>query len=306
MTPLRFAVIGSPIGHSKSPLLHTAAYRALGLPHSYERIEVTTDADLVRRVHELREGVFAGLNVTVPHKRRVLELVDDLDASAAAVGAANTLVREEAGLRAHNTDAPALVFELERLATASGSHPRGRSAVVIGDGGAARAAIFALGALGAAEVTVRARRPKNEVELRAALAAGQGRASGHAARLTVEARLDRDGERERPDLAAIVQTTTAGMHGSGVPGEVAVRAVDWASVPDDAVALDVVYAPARASGEASDLRDRTPFVEAAFARGLSADGGLGMLARQGALAFELWLGLAPPFEIMLDALRESL
>src|SRR5215472_14330173 len=112
----RFAVLGDPIAHSKSPKMHAAAYRALGLAHVYEAIRATA-SDLPALVRALRDGAFDGFNVTVPHKQRILELVDRVDASASHVGAANTLVRAPGGeIVAHNTDVPALAHELRRLA----------------------------------------------------------------------------------------------------------------------------------------------------------------------------------------------
>jgi shikimate dehydrogenase len=136
--------------------MHGAAYRALGLPHVYEKIE-TGESDVADRLRGLREGRFAGLNVTVPHKTLALSLADEIDSSALATGAANTLVRTPGGrVRAHNTDAPALRDELIALAPGPELF-RGRSAIVLGGGGAARAAGFALGLLGVARVIVRAR-----------------------------------------------------------------------------------------------------------------------------------------------------
>lgn len=279
---LRFAVIGSPVAHSRSPAMHTAAYRALGLPHVYEKIE-TSAAELPSRVDALRDGTFAGLNVTVPHKTQVLPLVDAVDPSAGATGAANTLVRASDGsVRAYNTDAPALRDELVRLASGEPARFQGRSALVLGSGGAARAAIFALGRLGVGRVIVRARKEKTEL-------ARVLEASGSPAALSFEPLVAPGAEPE--DLVAIVQATTAGMDGSSVAGDVVAEAVDWTSVPADCVAYDVVYAP-----------PRTPLVARAEARGLATDSGLGMLVGQGALAFELWLGSKPPRDVMRAAL----
>ncbi|HVH44902.1 MAG TPA: shikimate dehydrogenase [Labilithrix sp.] len=278
---LRFAVIGCPVAHSKSPSMHEAAYRALGLPHRYEKVE-TTSEELPSRVDALRAGDFAGLNVTVPHKRAVLALVDEIDASARATGAANTLVRSEGRrVRAYNTDAPALRDELLRLA-GDVNVVRDRSAIVFGTGGAARAAIFALGELRPSRMIVRARRRADEL-------VDVLRASGSSAALTFET-LDQPPS-EPADVAAIVQATTAGMHGSGVAGEVVADAVVWTSVPADCVVYDVVYAPSR-----------TALIARAEARGLAHDSGLGMLVRQGALAFQLWLGAQPPLDVMRAAL----
>ena len=279
---LRFAVIGSPVAHSRSPAMHGAAYRALGLPHAYEKLETTAE-ELPARVDALRAGTYAGLNVTVPYKSRVLELVDAIDPSAAATGAGNTLVRGPDGaVRAYNTDAPALREELVRLADDAALF-RGRTALVLGSGGAARAAIFALGQLGVARVIVRARKDKKELH-------DVLEASGAQATLSFEPLAAP--QAEPADLCAVVQATTAGMDGSSVPGDIVADAVGWATLPQACVVYEVVYAP-----------PRTPLIERATARGLAADSGLGMLVGQGALAFELWLGVKPPRDVMRRALR---
>ncbi len=296
---LRFAVIGSPVAHSKSPAMHGAAFRALDLPHSYERLE-TTLADLGGRVDALRRGELAGINVTVPYKSKVLAFVDEVDASALATGAANTLVRLADGrVRAHNTDTPAIAEELVRLAGDRGLDPNG-TALVIGTGGAARAAIVALAChLGVKRVLVRGRSladPSNAVayvrQIDRLLAEAGGR--GVSVALGAEGLHVPDRRQsEEPRLAAIVQATSCGMRG-GPPGAVVAAAVNWELVPHAAVALDVVYAP-----------PDTPFLVSARARGLSCCHGLGMLARQGALAFELWLGTKPPLDVMLRAIDDA-
>src|SRR6185295_1592801 len=146
---MRFAVIGSPVAHSRSPAMHLAAYRALGMAHTYEKIE-TPFEELAERFAALRDGTYAGLNVTVPLKTRALAMADVADESAKRTGAANTLVVRDGKVIAHNTDAPALRGELN-------AGVRGRSAIVLGTGGAARAAVAALAELGAARIIVRAR-----------------------------------------------------------------------------------------------------------------------------------------------------
>jgi shikimate dehydrogenase len=280
VTARRFAVVGDPVSHSRSPAMHAAAYRALGLSLSYEAVRATP-GELSSVVDALRRGSYDGLNLTVPHKERVLELVDELDASARGIGAANTLVRAADGhIVAHNTDAPALAEELKRLAgpRVSWSEARG---LVLGSGGTARAAIAAFAKLGVREIIVRARafedrarRDRFVAAAPAAIVAQPWRVSASTEDATI----------------AVLQATSAGMTGAD-PGETVANVVDWGALPDDAVAIDVVYAP----------RD-TPFLRAARARGLRYDDGLGMLARQGALAFELWLGMPAP----LDAMREAL
>lgn len=268
---MRFAVIGSPVAHSKSPAMHEAAYRALALPHTYERLETSAE-ELPLRIDALRRSELDGINVTVPHKSAVLPLVDEVARTAHVIGAANTLVRDANGLIvAHNTDAPALVEELTALAR-SREEFAGKTAIVIGSGGAARSAISALDELGFARVIVRSR---SEHDL-GGIATWEPLAAA---------------ERSQPkDLAAIVQCTTAGMHG-GAPGEIAALAIDWDVVPPGCIAYDVVYAP-----------PRTPFLETAAAHGLPNANGLGMLVAQGALAFKLWLGVDPPREVMRAAI----
>jgi len=254
--------------------MHAAAYRALGLPHAYERIE-TSENELPDRIAALREGRYAGFNVTIPHKVRVLGLVDEIDDAAKKIGAANTLVRTaDAKIRAYNTDAPALTEELAALAGGR-ERLRGKSALILGTGGAARAAQIALEELGASRIIVRGR-------------------SQDLGAVPLEAPAN-----EPADLGAIVQCTSCGMDGAA-PGTIVANAVAWDTVPSDAIALDVVYAPHPVGYH--EARPVTPFLERAASRGLAHAHGLGMLARQGALAFQLWLGIEAP----LEAMREEL
>jgi shikimate dehydrogenase len=271
----RFAVIGDPVGHSRSPAMHRAAFDALGLRHGYEAVRVGAD-QLSGLVQALRNGEWDGLNVTVPHKVRVLDHVDALDPSAALVGAANTLVRMSDGrVVAHNTDAPALAAELRQLV---GTAPHASRGLVLGSGGAARSAVAALHALGVTEVLVRARgTPWGADDPSSALVSGwqPWKASPETERTT----------------AVVVQATSAGMTGAD-RGDAVAGVVAWSALPPTAAAIDAVYVPAE-----------TPFLSAARAHGIRAIGGLGWLARQGALAFELWLGVPAPLAVMLAALR---
>jgi shikimate dehydrogenase len=279
MKARRFAVVGDPVAHSKSPSMHAAAYRALGLPHVYEAVHARA-TDLPRVVALLREGVYDGLNVTVPHKEQILSLVDAVDPGARAAGAANTLARGDDGrITAYNTDAPALAAELQGLA-GSASPWAGARALVLGSGGAARAAIAAFARLGVGEIVVRARAFEDA-----------GRRDRFLANTPAPVTLEPwAASKSEEAFVALVQATSAGMTGAS-PGDDVAGVVGWSSLPDGAVAIDVVYAP----------RD-TPWLRAARARGLRADDGLGMLARQGALALERWLGVTAP----LDAMRRAI
>lgn len=284
---LRFAVVGDPIAHSKSPAMHAAAYRALGMPHVYDAIRATPE-DLPAIVARLRKRDLAGMNVTVPHKQRILALVDAIDPSAAVCGAANTLVLGADGvLRAHNTDVPALAVEISQLAPELAHRWRDATAIVLGSGGAARSAVAALALnLAVRRVVVRARAADARDRLVADVGPLVARAGSHTE--IVAAPLAPD-EADHAALV-VVQATSAGMAGAA-PGDEVASAVAWAELPARAVALDVVYAP-----------PETPFLRAAVAHGIRSANGVGMLARQGALAFELWLGVPAPYSAMLTAL----
>lgn len=267
----RFALLGNPVGHSLSPRMHQAAYDALGLPHSYESI-ATTEADLPKRIEELRRGEFAGLNITLPFKRKVLELADDIDEVAAQAGAANTLVVRRNRVVAFDTDVTAIA---ERIAQFFGAPPRDR-ALVIGAGGGARAAVAALVGLGMREVAVRARSFPDDFPTnvkREPFAADEA--------------LDKK-------TIIIVQATSAGMTGAD-PGDEVAQAVAWRVIPQNACAIDMIYAP-----------PETPFVAAARKQKIRCESGLEMLVSQGALALELWTGLVAPRDAMRAAISEKL
>jgi len=300
---LRFAVFGHPIAHSVSPAMHKAALKALGLPHTYEAIDVPDLEHLQSMVDAVRQGIFAGANVTVPHKRAVLDLVDRVDPSAKNLGAANTLIRNRGRVVAYNTDAAGLADELRALDAV------GRTAAVIGAGGGARAAVAACTSLGAHVVAVTTRSWRGSETLVGAESAEDFRAMGalpcgwpipqqrpdtedSSSRLSEAMRL------QWGDIAAssdiIIQATTAGMRGAD-RGDGVAAIVPWERLRSDALVYDLVYTP----------RD-TPFLRAARERGLRHAGGLGMLARQGAHALSLWLRVTPDVDLMRLAAERAL
>jgi len=270
----RFVLLGDPVAQSKSPAMHAAAFRALGLDHTYEAVRVRED-EIGAWVDALRRGEVGGINVTVPHKRAALAFADEIDPVARACDACNVLARRTENGRtrvvAFDTDVPALVDELR----GDREDRVGGTAIVLGSGGAARAAVLALGALGAEKIIVRSR---------------AGRVAGLPATLPISNEpLERRGTERGARF--IVQATSAGMTGAD-RGEPVARAVDFSLVAKDALALDVIYDP-----------PETPFVAAARAAGVRAKNGAGMLARQGALALELWLSVRAPLDAMLAALH---
>lgn len=278
----RFVLLGHPVSHSLSPAIHTAAYQALGLPHRYELVDCPDDAALVAAVAEIRRGAVAGANVTLPHKGRALALADGADAWARETEAANVLAVQDGDLVAHNTDVVALVEELANHA------PGATSALVVGAGGAARAAVCACRARGLRDVTVVARRwTADSLESFARMGARSCAwpDDPHAISAFSDAVCGAD---------VLIQATSAGMRG-GPPGQELAAAIPWERVPASALAFDVVYTPAV-----------TPFLEAARGRGLRARGGLDMLVGQAAAALRIWLGVEPPLAAMRAAALRAL
>lgn len=290
--PLRFALLGHPVGHSLSPAIHECAYHALGLPHRYELVDAPDEAAVRAAVDRLRSGHFAGLNVTVPWKRLALELADRADPLAEELGAANVLAMSRRGvLEAYNTDVLALHEELATRASGA------RSVCIIGSGGAALAALSAARKLGAYDIFVVARGFRAGVPGEAWPHAAQFRALGAETMAwpsADEPAATETWERHASESQIIVQATSAGMHGAD-SGEALAAIVPWARLRPDTVAYDVVYNPRV-----------TPFLQRAAAAGLRAIGGLGMLVGQAALALEIWLPVRAPRGPMAEAAERAL
>lgn len=261
--------------------MHNAALEALGLPHRYRAVAVPPE-ELPAAVRALRSGESLGANVTVPHKQAVIELLDSLTPAAARIGAVNTISRLPDGtLQGANTD----VEGFRALLLSAGVQLRGANrleAVVIGAGGAARAAVQALA--GHARLTL-----LNRTLARAEALARDfsGQADFRALATEASASL-----LEGADL--LVNTTSVGMERDGVdPRESPVPAE---FLPQGAVVFDMVYRPAR-----------TQLLVDAEARGLQAEGGLEMLVQQGAASLRIWTGLADvPVQVMRQAALEAL
>lgn len=276
-----YGILGWPVEHSRSPAMHSAAFRARGLEATYVCFPVHPDdvADAVRGLKAL--GV-RGANVTVPHKEAVLGYLDAVTPEARAIGAVNTIVREVDRLIGHNTDAPGLARSLDD----AGVELAGARALVLGAGGAARASVVGLAGRGATRITVAARRLAQAQALVDALAPVCGDCELRAADLS-RATLDA----ELPDTSLLVQSTSATLASSPDAGGFAASlAIEL--MPQTATVVDLVYRP----------RVTTVLARAAE-RGLNIVDGLGMLLHQGALAFELWTHLPAPLDVMRDALE---
>jgi len=256
-------LLGHPVAHSVSPQIHAAAFAAAGIDAVYLACDVA-ETQFAAAVTGLRALGALGANVTVPYKRTVLNLVDELTPEAQAVGAVNTLWFRDERLLGDNTDASGLGDVLDTIGLQSGEQ-----VLLLGAGGAARAAAVALGRR-RASVEVVARREQAAAEV-AALATGAGATS------TVVA---------HPRL--VVNATPLGLHGESLPQ----RFMDLSA---GQVALDLVYAATA-----------TPFVAAARAAGAQALDGRGMLVAQAARSFQRWTGRMPSRAVMDAAAAAAL
>lgn len=263
------AVIGSPVGHSRSPAIHNAAFRALDLDWTYLAFDVAP-GDAGRAIAAMRTLGLGGLSVTMPHKDAVVGLVDELSEDARLLGAVNCVTPRDGRLVGDNTDGAGFVASL----TDAGVTVDGRSCVVVGAGGAARAVVLALRRAGAGSVTI-VNRTAARAEQAAALAGSVGRVGSV-------------GDVAHADL--VVNATSVGMAGStATPFDVGLLRVD-----DPPVVADLVYEPLV-----------TPLLAAAAEAGAVTVDGLGMLVHQAAVAFESWTGLAPPVAAMRAAAVRS-
>ncbi len=266
-----FAVIGSPVDHSLSPAMQNAAFASIGFDGAFVALPVAPD-ELEAAVRGARALGFGGMNVTVPHKEAVVPFCAALDDVAAQVGAVNVLARHAHGWAGFNTDAPAV----RGLLTDAGIGP-GSRALVLGAGGASRAVLWALVAMGA-NVRLAARRP----EVAEGLARDMVRAL-ECPEGTVRPVEWEQVAREAIQADVIVNATTVGL--SNHQGEL--PALAWRT---GQVALDFVYGD-------------TFFARAARGNGARLVTGEQVLVRQGALAFRIWLGRSAPEDVMARAIE---
>ena len=271
----RLAVLGSPVAHSRSPAMQTAALEALGLAGdwSYEAIEMPP-ADFAELTAALPDEGFVGANVTIPHKEAALAIAHYASEAANEIGAANTLSFGDGEIRADNTDAPGL---LEALPDA----PAGRSALVLGAGGSARAAAWALARQGA-RVQVWNRTASRAEELVDAL-------TDHVPEEGALAAVDTDAARAaEPEL--IVNCTAVGMDSADDP--FAGLPLDPDAVGAGVTVVDLVY-----------LGGETALLGRARDAGATVVDGLEVLVRQGAESLRIWTGEEPPLDVMREAAR---
>jgi shikimate dehydrogenase len=258
----RACVIGWPVEHSRSPLIHRYWLQQYGIDGAYEKESVRPEA-LARFLGSLGAQGFAGANVTLPHKEAALRLATVADEAARAIGAANTLWLDQTGrLCASNTDAYGFMTNLNQAAP--GWNEGRRPVMVLGAGGAARAILHGLLAEGTTRIFL-ANRTLDRAE-------GLAQAFGHA----VEVVDWEDRNRALSSCGLLVNATSLGMTGKE-PLE-----IDLAALPKDTVVADIVYSPLE-----------TPLLAQARARGNRVVDGLGMLLHQAVPGFERWFGVRP-------------
>ncbi len=259
-------LIGWPVEHSRSPAMHNAAFEALGLDWRYVLLP-TLPGQVEAVVSRIRSGELSGTNVTIPHKQAVMPFLDEIDPAAQAVGAVNTIVRRDGRLIGFNTDTLGFKRALLETGVAVSDQP----CAILGAGGSARAVVYILRELGA-KITVCARD------------VAKAKALSSSARMLIELpSID-------PATRLIVNTTPVGLS----PNVAASPWPDDVPLPANALVFDLINNP-----------PRTRLLQQAEAAGLRAVNGWRMLVHQGAAAFELWTGVEPLAEVMMNALREA-
>ena len=255
-------VIGSPIAHSKSPQLHTHWLKSYGLPGHYIPMDVATD-DLADVIKMLPKMGFVGVNITVPHKERVMEIADLVTDRAILIGAANTLIfRKDGKIHADNTDGLGFIQNLRQ--SAPNWNPKAGPAAVLGAGGAARAVVASLLEVGVPEILI-----SNRTRVRA-----EALQSEFGKRLRVFDWVQAGNMLE--DAATVVNTTSLGMLGKPQ------LRVPLDGLQKGTLVTDLVYAPLK-----------TRLLIEADRMGCQAVDGLGMLLHQAVPAFERWFGIRP-------------
>lgn len=268
-------IVGYPVAHSMSPMLHGYWIAAHGLNAAYVPFKIAP-ADFAAAIDGLRKAGVRGVNVTVPHKQAAFALATDVDASAKVAGAANLLVFDADRIKAFNTDSIGLVSTLNGALGAGALHEK--TAVVLGAGGMARAAVCALSALGVRQIVILVR----------TLAKGQVLADDLKGKVAAELSVGdfSTWSAAAAKAALVVNATSAGM--SGRPS----LDLSLEALPASAAVFDSVYTPLQ-----------TPLLAEARARGLLAIDGLGLLMQQGVPSFEAFFGIKP---VLDDALRSYL
>ena len=271
-----YGIFGYPVKHSLSPLMQNAAFRELGIDAVYVPFEVEPE-NLKEAVDGVRALGIKGLNVTVPHKERIVEHLDYLSEEAELLGAVNTVKNENGELTGYNTDAEGFLRSLIE----EGVELEGKKALMFGAGGAARAVGYALLKGGASFLYIVNRNFQRAREV--------GELLGKRGNVLVFPLKESTVETLLKEVDLIVNTTSVGMKPEDP------HLFDYSKIPAGITVVDIIYNP-----------PETPLLKAAKERGCKAINGLGMLVHQGAVAFEIWTGKKAPVETMREVLEREL
>ena len=270
---LHFAVIGDPIGHSRSPLMHNAAFRALGIDADYTAIHVTREG-LPAFLESARTSL-NGFNITVPHKHAVIPFLDGITPRAALAGSVNTVSVRDGRLFGDTTDATGLERAVREV---FGLPLKDANVCILGCGGVVRALVFHLADAGCARIRI-----LNRTAEKAALLTTEILKHAPAFDCGFAALDDLPAVRNALDGSdLVIQCTSLGLRdGDGSP-------IDPALIPDSACFFDTIYR-------------ETDILVRCRARGLRVSGGLPMLVHQGAESFRIWTGREAPVDVMRKA-----
>ena len=271
-------IFGDPIAHTRSPAMHNAAFRARNLLYIYVPFLVRS-ADLPRAVQSIRTLNLVGVNVTVPHKERIIRYLDVLSAEADLCGAVNTVVNRNGTLFGDNTDGRGFLLSLQERSLS----PRKREVVLIGAGGATRALLVSLIRAGSARVTI-----VNRTRAKAQALAKAYQSLGKTQLATFPLDTIRDSTLLQ-NVSLVVNCTPVGLHGEEF------LPFAYTATPRDCLFYDLLYRP-----------ELTPFLQQAQAARRPIMDGRRMLLHQGALAFSLWTRIPAPLTVMARALNRAL
>lgn len=272
------AVIGCPIEHSLSPLMHNAALAEAGLDYVYIALPIAPE-NLKTAIAGIKAAGFCGFNVTLPHKTAIMELLDELDKSAYMIGAVNTVAVQNGRWIGYNTDCSGFIKSLQSAQIVV----KNQNAVLLGAGGAASAVIWGLIENGIKKITLAVRDPLKASER-------MGKFQRYAAVEVVDWNLKMY-ENALQECDILINCTPLGMS----PKIDAMPQVYWDALKRTAAVCDLIYTPAE-----------TKFLRSARLRGHITLNGEGMLIEQGAAAFKLWTGKYPDTQIMRRELQKAL
>lgn len=268
-------VIGDPIDHSLSPVMHNEAFKQAGIQGSYEKKRVTS-GDLPSFLQYLKESDYAGCNVTIPHKVAIIPFLDEIDPEAEKIGAVNTVVNNNGKLKGYNTDGKGFLMGLKEKISKPISE---MNILLIGAGGAARSIAYALLKENPEKLFI-ANRSAERLNL---LVKDLNKAS-------VEPLSLEKAESELFRFDVLINTTNAGMHPN-----IETMPIQLTKLKKDIVVCDIVYNPLQ-----------TKWLQTAESKGAVIDNGVSMLVMQGAMAFEKWTGSFPDTNKMKKAVIDQL